>query len=134
MSDLSVPELPGIGHVPVMPAMCVPQPPPIQPPPPLSDASAPLGTLGGEAGQKRAAALEDDQAFQAKARRVQAKSKCEHDRWKDGKCMECPCKHKVKRGECKEGCNEVCVRRRFDECGPSAARHRSVTPCCAATI
>ena len=110
----------GIGHLPAMPAMGVPQPPPppVQPPLLLSDASAPLGALGAlgsEAGQKRAAALEDDEAAKAKARRVQTKSKCEHDRLKDGKCMECPCKHKVKRSECKEGCNEVCFH--------AAARH-----------
>jgi len=69
-----------------------------QPPPPLLE--------GADEMQKRA--LEDtDDPNKRKVRRVQVKNKCEHDRWKDGRCKDCLCKHKVKRGDCKDGCNEV---------------------------
>ena len=95
-----------------------PQPPPPlpqQPPPPLVlQPLAPqmvvepqvVGVVGADMQQKRA--LEDaEDAGKRKARRMQVKNKCEHDRWKDGRCKECLCKHKVKRGDCKDGCNEV---------------------------
>ena len=59
----------------------------------------------GDAGQKRA--LEDDESGKRKARRVQVKNKCEHDRFKDGKCKDYLSKHEVKRGDCKEGCSQV---------------------------
>jgi hypothetical protein len=90
-----------------------------QPPPPMQDAPPPLGHGGppvqhqllGQVGllqEQHKRGLEDaDEAGKRKARRVQVKNKCEHDRWKDGRCKDCLCKHKVKRGDCKEGCNEA---------------------------
>lgn len=88
--------------------------PPMSQPPPLPE--APLG----DAGQKRAleedeaqkrALLDEEDAGKRKARRVQVKNKCEHGCWKDGRCKDCLCKHKVKRGDCKDGCNEVILSR-----------------------
>ncbi len=93
-------------------------PPPLsQPPPPMTqEAPPPLGHVGSAVPhqllvglpEQHKRGLEDaDDAGKRKARRVQVKNKCEHDRWKDGRCKDCLCKHKVKRGDCKEGCNEA---------------------------
>lgn len=75
--------------------------PPLEPPVQLQPAQLAIGP------EQHKRSLEDgDDVGKRKSRRVQVKNKCEHDRWKDGRCTDCLCKHKVRRGDCKEGCSE----------------------------
>jgi len=77
------------------------QPPPLEPPVQLQPAQLAMGQ------EQHKRSLEDgEEDGKRKSRRVQVKNKCEHDRWKDGRCKDCLCKHKVRRGDCKEGCSE----------------------------
>jgi hypothetical protein len=75
--------------------------PPLEPPIQLQPAQLAMGPE-----QHKRSLEEGEDAGKRKSRRVQVKNKCEHDRWKDGRCKDCLCKHKVRRGDCKEGCSE----------------------------